>query len=320
MEPFSFSSWLNDHRGEIKQKKSLSMFGDNFETEVRGYNFCKNKEVFIKAQIIGAYHSDWVNPGLGAIYSQQTKLCIPTEVPVFGPLIWLAYGRGFLAYYFHLQNQPKLYFCSFPLGLKQLLHCSIPLLIFPKSEALVWCKYYSSVFSFFMYLSSIHGPSLIWVCKHTFFLSPFINIKWKQGKLDTNQRAWAALKHSTSQFSQTQSSLGVKWSCQHLISVLYAWCLQNISSPELLGVTLQRIQYSWQQSDRVWECQEEHRGSKKWERWSPACSIFNVNEINFSTSTGSWQGPGFMRRKCLFQEQKQEAYRCKTESGRRQKE
>uniref|UniRef100_A0A8C4U9F5 3-hydroxyanthranilate 3,4-dioxygenase n=1 Tax=Falco tinnunculus TaxID=100819 RepID=A0A8C4U9F5_FALTI len=33
MEPFSFSGWLNDHRGEIKQKKSLSMFGDNFETE-----------------------------------------------------------------------------------------------------------------------------------------------------------------------------------------------------------------------------------------------------------------------------------------------
>ncbi|XP_009089377.2 3-hydroxyanthranilate 3,4-dioxygenase [Serinus canaria] len=37
MEPFSFSSWLNDHRGEIKQKKSLSMFGDNFETEAIAY-------------------------------------------------------------------------------------------------------------------------------------------------------------------------------------------------------------------------------------------------------------------------------------------
>ncbi|NWV41346.1 3HAO dioxygenase, partial [Grantiella picta] len=37
MEPFSFSSWLNDHRGEIKHKKSLSMFGDNFETEVIAY-------------------------------------------------------------------------------------------------------------------------------------------------------------------------------------------------------------------------------------------------------------------------------------------
>lgn len=36
MEPFSFQGWLNDHRGEIKQKKSLSMFGDNFETEVGG--------------------------------------------------------------------------------------------------------------------------------------------------------------------------------------------------------------------------------------------------------------------------------------------
>ncbi|NXT18223.1 3HAO dioxygenase, partial [Syrrhaptes paradoxus] len=33
MEPFSFRGWLNDHRGEIKQKKSLSIFGDNFETE-----------------------------------------------------------------------------------------------------------------------------------------------------------------------------------------------------------------------------------------------------------------------------------------------
>uniref|UniRef100_A0A8C3MJR1 3-hydroxyanthranilate 3,4-dioxygenase n=1 Tax=Geospiza parvula TaxID=87175 RepID=A0A8C3MJR1_GEOPR len=58
MEPFSFSSWLNDHRGEIKQKKSLSMFGDNFETEVRGrnqyektkhsvnFNVCKNNVIF----------------------------------------------------------------------------------------------------------------------------------------------------------------------------------------------------------------------------------------------------------------------------------
>uniref|UniRef100_A0A8B9NI35 3-hydroxyanthranilate 3,4-dioxygenase n=1 Tax=Accipiter nisus TaxID=211598 RepID=A0A8B9NI35_9AVES len=33
MEPFTFQTWLNDHRGEIKQKKSLSVFGDNFETE-----------------------------------------------------------------------------------------------------------------------------------------------------------------------------------------------------------------------------------------------------------------------------------------------
>ncbi|NXW22901.1 3HAO dioxygenase, partial [Circaetus pectoralis] len=37
MEPFTFQSWLNDHCGEIKQKKSLSMFGDNFETEVIAY-------------------------------------------------------------------------------------------------------------------------------------------------------------------------------------------------------------------------------------------------------------------------------------------
>ncbi|XP_061846240.1 3-hydroxyanthranilate 3,4-dioxygenase [Colius striatus] len=37
MEPFSFQGWLNDHRGEIKQKKSLSIFGDNFETEVIAY-------------------------------------------------------------------------------------------------------------------------------------------------------------------------------------------------------------------------------------------------------------------------------------------
>lgn len=89
MEPFSFSKWLNDHRGEIKQKKSLSMFGDNFETEVGGLMSLKRK-IFLKVQIIGAYCSDWVNPGWGAIYSQQTKLCTPTEVPAFGPLIWLA--------------------------------------------------------------------------------------------------------------------------------------------------------------------------------------------------------------------------------------
>ncbi|NXU80453.1 3HAO dioxygenase, partial [Oreotrochilus melanogaster] len=37
MEPFSLQGWLNDHRGEIKQKKSLNMFGDNFETEVTAY-------------------------------------------------------------------------------------------------------------------------------------------------------------------------------------------------------------------------------------------------------------------------------------------
>ncbi|NWU98819.1 3HAO dioxygenase, partial [Upupa epops] len=36
MEPFSFQGWLNDHRGKIKQR-SLSMFGDNFETEVIAY-------------------------------------------------------------------------------------------------------------------------------------------------------------------------------------------------------------------------------------------------------------------------------------------
>ncbi|XP_057254527.1 3-hydroxyanthranilate 3,4-dioxygenase isoform X3 [Pezoporus wallicus] len=37
MEPFSFQGWLNDHRGEIQQKKSSSLFGDNFETEVIAY-------------------------------------------------------------------------------------------------------------------------------------------------------------------------------------------------------------------------------------------------------------------------------------------
>lgn len=203
------------------------------------------------------------------------------------------------------------------MGLNQLIHSPVPLPIFPRSEALVWCKYYSG---FFMCLSSICGPSLIWVCKHISFFSPSIYVKWKQGKLDSNQRAWAALKHSTSQFSQTQSSLGVN----EAANIWYLCCMRDVyktySSPELLGVTLQRIQYSWQQSDRVWEYQEEHRGGRKWERWSPVCSVFNVNGRNFSTSTGSWQGPQFMRRKCLFQEQKQEAYRCKTESGRRQKD
>nr|XP_042711079.1 3-hydroxyanthranilate 3,4-dioxygenase isoform X3 [Chrysemys picta bellii]XP_042711081.1 3-hydroxyanthranilate 3,4-dioxygenase isoform X3 [Chrysemys picta bellii]XP_042711082.1 3-hydroxyanthranilate 3,4-dioxygenase isoform X3 [Chrysemys picta bellii] len=37
MDPFSFQIWLNDHRGEINQKKSLTMFGDNFETEAVVY-------------------------------------------------------------------------------------------------------------------------------------------------------------------------------------------------------------------------------------------------------------------------------------------
>ncbi|XP_015713026.1 3-hydroxyanthranilate 3,4-dioxygenase isoform X2 [Coturnix japonica] len=37
MKPFSFQDWLNDHRGEIHQKQSLSVFGDAFETEVIVY-------------------------------------------------------------------------------------------------------------------------------------------------------------------------------------------------------------------------------------------------------------------------------------------
>lgn len=46
MEPFYFQGWLNVHRGEIKQKKSLSMFGDNFETEVGRSNFSEREEYF----------------------------------------------------------------------------------------------------------------------------------------------------------------------------------------------------------------------------------------------------------------------------------
>lgn len=46
MEPFSFQGWLNDHRGEIKQKKSLSMFGDNFETEVGRTKFSEGEGCF----------------------------------------------------------------------------------------------------------------------------------------------------------------------------------------------------------------------------------------------------------------------------------
>ncbi|XP_074805451.1 3-hydroxyanthranilate 3,4-dioxygenase isoform X2 [Natator depressus] len=37
MDPFPFQIWLNDHRGEINQKKSLTVFGDNFETEAVVY-------------------------------------------------------------------------------------------------------------------------------------------------------------------------------------------------------------------------------------------------------------------------------------------
>uniref|UniRef100_A0A8D0GUK1 3-hydroxyanthranilate 3,4-dioxygenase n=1 Tax=Sphenodon punctatus TaxID=8508 RepID=A0A8D0GUK1_SPHPU len=33
MDPFSFKVWLNDHRADINQKESLSIFGDNSETE-----------------------------------------------------------------------------------------------------------------------------------------------------------------------------------------------------------------------------------------------------------------------------------------------
>ncbi|XP_077193877.1 3-hydroxyanthranilate 3,4-dioxygenase isoform X2 [Paroedura picta] len=33
MDPFSLKDWLNNHRVTIQQKKSLRLFGDNFETE-----------------------------------------------------------------------------------------------------------------------------------------------------------------------------------------------------------------------------------------------------------------------------------------------
>ncbi|KAM8809689.1 3-hydroxyanthranilate 3,4-dioxygenase [Eudromia elegans] len=53
MEPFSFQSWLNGHRGEIKEKQSLSVFEDTFETEVIAYgpgiteNSKKNSDIWI---------------------------------------------------------------------------------------------------------------------------------------------------------------------------------------------------------------------------------------------------------------------------------
>ncbi|XP_032071550.1 3-hydroxyanthranilate 3,4-dioxygenase isoform X2 [Thamnophis elegans] len=34
MDPFSLQAWLNDHQENIALKQSLSLFGDNFETEV----------------------------------------------------------------------------------------------------------------------------------------------------------------------------------------------------------------------------------------------------------------------------------------------
>nr|XP_056709240.1 3-hydroxyanthranilate 3,4-dioxygenase [Euleptes europaea] len=34
MDPFALKGWLNDRRIDIQQKKSLRLFGDNFETEV----------------------------------------------------------------------------------------------------------------------------------------------------------------------------------------------------------------------------------------------------------------------------------------------
>uniref|UniRef100_A0A8C6ZT11 3-hydroxyanthranilate 3,4-dioxygenase n=1 Tax=Nothoprocta perdicaria TaxID=30464 RepID=A0A8C6ZT11_NOTPE len=43
MEPFSFQSWLNGHRGEIKEKQSLSVFEDTFETEVGAFSFSESK-------------------------------------------------------------------------------------------------------------------------------------------------------------------------------------------------------------------------------------------------------------------------------------
>ncbi|KAJ6634265.1 hypothetical protein lerEdw1_014097 [Lerista edwardsae] len=34
MDPFSFQNWLDEHREEVQRMKSLSLFGDNFETKV----------------------------------------------------------------------------------------------------------------------------------------------------------------------------------------------------------------------------------------------------------------------------------------------
>ncbi|KGL73410.1 3-hydroxyanthranilate 3,4-dioxygenase, partial [Tinamus guttatus] len=53
MEPFSFQSWLNGHRGEITEKQSLRVFEDTFETEVIAYgpgiteNSKKNSDIWI---------------------------------------------------------------------------------------------------------------------------------------------------------------------------------------------------------------------------------------------------------------------------------
>ncbi|XP_062980063.1 3-hydroxyanthranilate 3,4-dioxygenase isoform X2 [Elgaria multicarinata webbii] len=44
MEPFSWQVWLKDHREDIVQKKPLSLFGDNFETEVIIFGPGRTKE------------------------------------------------------------------------------------------------------------------------------------------------------------------------------------------------------------------------------------------------------------------------------------
>uniref|UniRef100_A0A8D0KPQ3 3-hydroxyanthranilate 3,4-dioxygenase n=1 Tax=Strix occidentalis caurina TaxID=311401 RepID=A0A8D0KPQ3_STROC len=66
MEPFSFQGWLNNHRGEMKQKNSLSMFGDNFETELKYFCSWNQPEPYFHPFPLGL---------------NQLALCLPAPAP-----------------------------------------------------------------------------------------------------------------------------------------------------------------------------------------------------------------------------------------------
>lgn len=118
-------------------------------------------------------------------------------------------------------------------------------------------------------------------------------------KTAQHQKAWSVLKHGTSQFSPTQSSLNIIEAvtiCPFAVCVL---CTRH-SFSGLFGVALWGIQCIWQ----LMECRFVRKNTKRADHKKNKAQSMSFWRM-FRTLTGSWQDLEFMRRKCLFQEHKQ---------------
>lgn len=160
MEPFSFQGWLKDHRREIKQKQFLSIFGDNFETEVGG--LISMKEIFKgtdnRCLIFRVNESRPCNPICWENHAPLKKqfshsLPCPLEMPTFGHWSNAPRAGDSCLRYFYLQNQPEPYFHSLPLRLKQLPR---PLISHIRNTSKM-LSLLTSVFSFHICLYSTLG-------------------------------------------------------------------------------------------------------------------------------------------------------------------